>query len=136
MKKRILLTVAALVLASCGTQRQLQVVTHIQKDTLYLNRIQYDSVYVENFQSRDYHPSLQAGERLDTLCVEKSHIEYRYKLLRDTVRIVQIDSIPVIREVEVVKTERVIPHLYRASLWVCIGMLLAILSYITKKFFL
>ena len=82
--------VLVFVLSGCGTMKQVQVVERVQKDTLYLNHIQYDSIYVDNWQLTD--------RSKDTIYLEKSHIEYRYKLLRDTVRIVQVDSIPVIRK--------------------------------------
>lgn len=58
------------------------------------------------------------SERL--LYIRDVQYDYKYKLLRDTVYKVQIDSIPVIREVEVVKTKRYIPNVYKASFWICI----------------
>jgi len=78
----------------------------------------------------------QPSTIVDTIFITDKSIEYKYRLLRDTVRIVQIDSIPVIREVEVVKTERFVPGIYKVSLWLCIGLLLAIILFIAKKFFL
>lgn len=115
-------------LTGCGTMKQVQVVERVQKDTLYLNHIQYDSIYVDNWQLTD--------RSKDTIYLEKSHIEYRYKLLRDTVRIVQIDSIPVIREIEVVKTERYVPTIYKWSLAICIALVIVIVIVIVKKIFL
>ena len=88
------------------------VVRETTRDTLYLNHIQYDSIYIDNWQL----PDRSKG----TIYVEKVRLEYKYKLLRDTVRVVQIDTIPVIREVEVVKTERYIPKVYKATFWICI----------------
>lgn len=113
MKKSVIVIV--IVLTGCATTRQAQVVERVSRDTLYLNHIQYDSIYVDNWQLTD--------RSRDTIYLEKSHIEYRYKLLRDTVRVVQIDSIPVIKTVEVVKTERYIPKVYKASFWICIILL-------------
>jgi len=128
MKKFAILLAAAL-LCGCSASRQaVQLVREVTHDTLFVNRIQYDSIYIDNWQLTD--------RTRDTIYLEKSHIEYRYKLLRDTVRIHQIDSIPVIREVEIVKTERFVPGIYRASLWLCIALLLAIILFIAKKFFL
>ena len=140
MKKCYPLPVLFLVFVSalptgCGTMKQVQVIERVQKDTLYLNHIQYDSIYVENQNFRDYRPSLQGGDggRPDTIYLEKSHIEYRYKLLRDTVRIVQVDSIPVIREIEVVKTERYVPTIYKWSLALVIVFVLVFVVYILWK---
>ena len=82
-------------LAGCGTQRKLPVVERIQRDTVYLHQVQYDSVFVSQERYVD--------RSRDTLYIQERSVEYRYRLLRDTLRIHQVDSIPVIREVEVVR---------------------------------
>ena len=128
MKKLVFVFVLVFVLTGCATTRQVQVVERVQKDTLYLNHIQYDSIYVDNWQLTD--------RSKDTIYVEKVRLEYKYKLLRDTVRIVQIDTIPVIREVEVVKTEKYVPSIYKWSLGICIVLIILIVLSIVKKFFL
>ena len=82
-------------LAGCGTQRELPVVERVTRDTLYLHQVQYDSVFVSQERYVD---------RLrDTLYVQERSVEYRYRLQRDTLRIHQVDSVPVIQEVEVVR---------------------------------
>ena len=82
-------------LAGCGTPRKLPVVERIQRDTVYLHQVQYDSVFVsqERYVDRSH----------DTLYVQERSVEHRYRRLTDTLRIHQVDSIPVIREVEVVR---------------------------------
>ena len=82
-------------LAGCGTQRKLPVVERIQRDTVYLHQVQYDSVFVsqERYVDRSH----------DTLYVQERSVEHRYRRLTDTLRIHQVDSVPVIREVEVVR---------------------------------
>lgn len=112
MKKFSFVIVIVIVLTGCATTRQVQVVERVSRDTLYLNHIQYDSIYIDNWQLTD--------RTKDTIYVEKVRLEYKYKLLRDTVYKVQIDSIPVIREVEVVKTEKYVPSIYKWSLAICI----------------
>ena len=82
-------------LAGCGTQRKLPVVERIQRDTVYLHQVQYDSVFVSQERYVD--------RSRDTLYIQERSVEYRYRLLRDTLRIHQVDSVPVIREVEVVR---------------------------------
>ena len=82
-------------LAGCGTQRKLPVVERIQRDTVYLHQVQYDSVFVSQERYVD--------RSRDTLYVQERSIEHRYRLLRDTLRIHQVDSVPVIQEVEVVR---------------------------------
>ena len=82
-------------LAGCGTQRKTSVVERVTRDTLYLHQVQYDSVYVyrDRYVDRSH----------DTLYVQERSVEHRYRLQRDTLRIHRVDSIPVIREVEVVR---------------------------------
>ena len=82
-------------LAGCGTQRELPVVERVTRDTLYLHQVQYDSIYVYRDRYVD--------RSRDTLYVQERSVEYRYRRLTDTLRIHQVDSVPVIREVEVVR---------------------------------
>ena len=82
-------------LAGCGTPRKTSVVERVTRDTLYLHQVQYDSVFVSQERYVD--------RSRDTLYVQERSVEHRYRLLRDTLRIHQVDSIPVIREVEVVR---------------------------------
>ena len=82
-------------LAGCGTQRKTSVVERVTRDTLYLHQVQYDSIYVYRDRYVD--------RSRDTLYVQERSVEYRYRLQRDTLRIHQVDSVPVIREVEVVR---------------------------------
>ena len=115
MKKSVIVIVivlSVLSVVSCSTPRMATVVRETTRDTLYLNHIQYDSIYIDNWQLTD--------RSKDTIFIEKVRLEYKFKLLRDTVYKVQIDSIPVIREVEVIKTEKYVPSIYKWSLATCI----------------
>ena len=138
----IILLLSVLSVVSCSTPRMATVVRETTRDTLYLNHIQYDSIYVyqgvEKDYRRDFHQpsSLNPQPLVDTIYVEKVRLEYKYKLLRDTVRVVQIDSIPVIREVEVVRTEKYIPDIYKWSFAICIALVIVIVVVIVKKLFL
>ena len=100
-------------LAGCGTLRRLPVVERVTRDTLYLHQVQYDSVFVSQERYVD--------RSRDTLYVQERSVEYRYRLLRDTLRIHQVDSVPVIREVEVVREVARTP--WYAKLLVPIGLL-------------
>ena len=86
---------SALVLTGCATHRPLQVAEHFHRDTVYLSSQHFDSVYV--FRDR------LLDRSRDTVYIKDSILEYRYRLLRDTVYKTQIDSIPILREVEVVR---------------------------------
>ena len=82
--------------SSCSTQRHAtEVVTHTARDTLYISQTAYDSIYIDRWQS--------SYQKADTVYLEQIRREYKYQLLRDTIRTVRIDSIPVIKEVEVVR---------------------------------
>ncbi len=128
MKRTVILLAGCMAISGCGTTRQIQVVERVSRDTLYLSNVQYDSIYV-------YQDHLTDRSR-DTVYVKDVQYEYKYKLLRDTVYKVQIDTIPVIREVEVVKTEKYVPSIYKWSLAICIALIILIVLSIVKKFFL
>ena len=108
-------------LAGCGTPRKLPVVERIQRDTVYLHQVQYDSVYVyrDRYVDRSH----------DTLYVQERSVEHRYRLQRDTLRIHRVDSIPVIREVEVVREVARTP--WYAKLLAAVG-LVAVFLFIFK----
>ena len=86
-----------MLLVGCSTQRQVvtQLVHDIRTDTIYLNSKQYDSIYI--YQDR------LLDRSKDTVYLKDISIEYRYKLLRDTVKVIQCDSIPY--EVTVIETK-------------------------------
>ena len=67
----------------------------------------------------------------DTLVIHETLTEYRYRLLRDTIRIHQVDTVPVIQEVEVIQ-EVARPltrfdRLTRTTFWIVIALLAAYL---------
>ena len=88
-------------LAGCGTPQKTSVVERVTRDTLYLHQVQYDSVYVSQERYVD--------RSRDTLYVQERSVEHRYRLQRDTLRIHRVDSVPVVREVEVVREVRRTP---------------------------
>ena len=98
MKRLLIILLAllsALVLTGCATRRQLQVVDRITHDTLYQSNVHYDSIYVSQDKYID--------RSRDTLLIKDKTVEYRFRLLRDTVYKTRIDSIPFIHEVEVIR---------------------------------
>ena len=100
-------------LAECGTPRKTSVVERVIRDTLYLHQVQYDSVYVYRDRYVD--------RSRDTVYVNDRSVAYRYRRLTDTIRIHQVDSVPVIREVEVVREVARTP--WYAKLLAAIGLL-------------
>ena len=120
MKKGLFcfLFVVACTLFGCATSRPTsQVVEASLRDTVYVNKVLYDSVYIDNWYYT-YH-------KADTVVGEKTKLEYRYKVLRDTVFRARTDSVPVIREVEVVRDVRHVP--WYAKVLSVLGVLLLII---------
>ena len=117
----ILALLSALVLTGCATHRPLQVAEHVTRDTVYLSSLQYDSIYIFQERTSDYHMNplnpLKPSET-DTVFIKDVSVEYRYRLLRDTVYQTRVDSIPVIREVEVIREVRHIPWYAKLLSWI------------------
>ncbi len=127
MKNPFIILFTILVCCSCGSTK---VVRESSVDTVYLSNIKYDSIYV-------YQERLQDRSK-DSVYLKDISVEYRYKLQRDTVRIVQQDSIPY--EVTIVETKEItrpmtwFDKLTRASFWVLIGALLVLfVKFVFKK---
>lgn len=123
----ILILAIATLLMGCGSTKRFygeqgrtsQLVVHTRVDTIYLTSQQYDSIYI-------YQDRLTDRSR-DTLYIKDKSIEYRYKLLRDTIYKTRIDSIPY--EVTIVKTKEITrpltfyDKLCRSCFWFLIGVL-------------
>ena len=118
--KRILILIVACTLIGCATPKHVsQIVRDVHTDTLYLNKIQYDSIYI--YQDR------LLDRSKDTVYLKDVSVEYRYKLLRDTVRVIQRDSIPyevTITEVkEITRPLTPFDKTCRACFWFLLGIL-------------
>lgn len=128
MKKTILFILTLVTfctLIGCGSTRQVtQLVREVQKDTIYLSSIQFDSIYVNH--------DLLTDRSRDTILIKETNIEYRYKLLRDTVRLVQRDSIPY--EVTVIQTQQVKYIPWWAKALSAIGAILLTVIFISLIF--
>ena len=126
-------------MTACGASKHVtQVVHDTRVDTVYLNSKQYDSIYIFQDRVSEHHlgtlPAiksdgqyLEAPVRTDTLYVKEVSIEYRYKLLKDTIRVVERDSIPY--QVTITETKEIqrpltwFDHLTRSVFWIVIGIL-------------
>lgn len=74
-----------LMLSSCKTQ-QPQVVEKVVTNTEYIDRYHYDSIYIDNY--------VYVDKGSDTITITKTNIEYRYKVLTDSIEVLKVDSIP------------------------------------------
>lgn len=108
----IILAVFLLVIGCKSTQR-LAVTERVTHDTLYLTNLRYDSVFIQNDHTEEYRVGIRptastptsyllTPNSTDTLFIRDTHVEHRYHLLHDTLKVIKLDSIPY--EVQVVKT--------------------------------
>lgn len=110
----LFLVLLLLLLSSCKTTSTSAIVpvhsaTH---DTLWLSKLKYDSVYIDRWQ--------RIERKADTVFCEKTKTEFRYRLLRDTVYKTRTDTIPVVRQVPVIRKERYTPPLTKFLACLCI----------------
>lgn len=127
----VLLLLTLLTVYSCSTSRHVtQLVERTSVDTVYLSNVQYDSIYV--FRDR------QLDRSRDTVYLRDVSVEYRYRLLRDTVYKTQIDSIPyqvTVTEVkEITRPLTLFDHLTRFTFWFAVGALLTYLIRVIIRF--
>ena len=120
----VLLLLTLLTVYSCSTSRHVtQLVERTSVDTVYLSNVQYDSIYV--FQDR------QLDRTRDTVYLRDVSVEYRYRLLRDTIYKVQHDSIPyqvTVTEVkEITRPLSLFDHLTHFTFWLVVGALLLLI---------
>lgn len=85
-------------LTGCGTQRKLPVVERVIRDTVQVTNVKQDSVFIYRDRTVD--------RSHDTVYINDRSVAYRYRRLTDTIRIHRVDSVPVVREVEVVREVR------------------------------
>ena len=127
----LILCVTLLVCCSCGSTKVVtQTVRDVSVDTVYLSNVQYDSIYIYQERTSDYHMNplnpLKPSET-DTVFIKDVSVEYRYKLLKDTIRVVERDSIPY--QVTITETKEIqrpltwYDHLTRSVFWIVIRIL-------------
>lgn len=138
----VLLLLTLLTVYSCSTSRHVtQLVERTSVDTIYLSNVQYDSIYIFQERTSDYHMNplnpLKPSET-DTVFIKDVSVEYRYRLLRDTVYKTQIDSIPyqvTVTEVkEITRPLTLFDHLTRFTFWFAVGALLTYLIRVIIRF--
>ena len=123
-----LLVLLLLLLSSCKTTSTSAIVpvhsaTH---DTLWLSKLKYDSVYIDRWQ--------RIERKADTVFCDRAKTEFRYRLLRDTVYKTRTDTVPVVKQVPVIRKERYTPPLTKFLASLGIIALGAISIFILFKF--
>ena len=124
----LIVIVIALLIAGCKGSQHLAVSERITHDTCYISNVQYDSIYIDNLHFID--------RASDTIVIRDRKTEFRYKFLRDTIKVVQCDSIPYEVRVIETKTERYTPWYARTLAFIGILTLVwfAIRIFIKIKF--
>lgn len=132
-----------------------QVVERTRHDSLLSATFRHDSIYIHETTRTTLHPApspctpqfrcgshpapVPAGSACgshpapDTLLIETTRTEYRYRLLHDTLRITATDTIPVVHEVEVVRRERYTPWPTKILAWTGIILLATLLLRLCMK---
>lgn len=107
---KFLLIIALCTLMGCKSTQPLTQPVVVTQDSTHVHQVQFDSIYI-------YKDRLILRER-DTVYLRDTEVEYRYRLLRDTVRIVQLDSVPY--PVTIIQPQEVkyIPWYIQALSWV------------------
>lgn len=120
LKKFVLALTLSMSMVSCSTTKTIPIET-LRHDTLYINKEKYDSIYIDNTHLID-----RGG---DTVYIKDKLIEYRFWLLRDTIRIVRIDSIPY--EVKIIETKEVRkpPNLFDYLCYLSFGIILGLIGW-------
>lgn len=143
--KWMIISALIALMTGCGASKHVtQLVEHVQKDTVYLSSKQYDSIYIYQDRVSEHRlgtmpPTSSSGQyldmpmRTDTLYIKDKSIEYRYKLLRDTIKVVQRDSIPY--EVTITETKEItrpltwFDHVCRFTFYFLLGVILCFIYY-------
>lgn len=104
-----------LLLSSCKTTSTSAIVpvhsaTH---DTIFLRKVKYDSIYIDRWQ--------RIERKADTVFYDRVKTEFRYRLLRDTVYKTRTDTVPVVKQVPVIRKERYTPPF--TKFLACLGII-------------
>ena len=118
-----------LLLSSCKTTSNTTAIVPVHSathDTILLSKVKYDSVYIDRWQRIEH--------KADTVFYDRVKIEFRYRLLRDTVYKTRTDTIPVVKQVPVIRKERYTPPF--TKFLACLGIIAlgAISIFILFKF--
>ena len=105
-----------LLLSSCKTTSNTTAIVPVHSathDTIFLRKQKYDSIYIDRWQ--------RIERKADTVFYDRAKIEFRYRLLRDTVYKTRTDTIPVVKQVPVIRKECYIPPF--TKFLACLGII-------------
>lgn len=125
----LFLVLLLLLLSSCKTTSNTTDIMPVHSathDTILLSKVKYDSIYIDRWQRIEC--------KADTVFCDRVKTEFRYRLLRDTVYKTRTDTIPVVKQVPVIRKERYTPPSTKFLAYLCIIALGAISIFIIFKF--
>lgn len=125
----LFLVLLLLLLSSCKTTSNTTAIGPVHSathDTIFLRKLKYDSVYIDRWQ--------RIERKADTVFCDRAKTEFRYRLLRDTVYKTRTDTIPVVKQVPVIRKERYTPPFTKFLAYLGIIALGAISIFIIFKF--
>lgn len=125
----LFLVLLLLLLSSCKTTSNTADIVPVHSathDTLWLSKVKYDSIYIDRWQ--------RIERKADTVFCDRVKTEFRYRLLRDTVYKTRTDTIPVVKQVPVIRKERYTPPFTKFLGYLGIIALGAISIFIIFKF--
>ena len=124
----LFLVLLLLLLSSCRTASNTTDIVPVHSathDTLWLSKVKYDSIYIDRWQ--------RIERKADTVFCDRAKTEFRYRLLRDTVYKTRTDTVPVVKQVLVVKKERYTPPFTKFLGYLCIISISILLGKKLKK---
>ena len=109
--------------SSCASTKHVETIPleTLRHDTLYINKEHYDSIYIDNSHLID-----RGG---DTIVIKDTKTEYRFRFLRDTIRITKRDSIPYEVRTTITKEVRKPPNIFDYLCYLSFGILLGIVGW-------
>lgn len=85
MKTKITFLLLSISVVSCRTQHDVVVERHIERDTIYQDRLQLDSVYVEH--------NITTDRSTDTIIIHEREVLTRYRIVHDSIYVAKVDTI-------------------------------------------
>lgn len=125
----LFLVLLLLLLSSCKTTGNTTAIVPVHSathDTIFLSKVKYDSVYIDRWQ--------RIERKADTVFCDRVKTGFRYRLLSDTVYKTRTDTIPVVKQVPVIRKERYTPPFTKFLAYLGIIALGAISIFIIFKF--
>ena len=114
----LFLVILLLLLSSCKTTSNTTDIVPVHSathDTLWLSKVKYDSIYIDRWQ--------RIERKADTVFYDRVKTEFRYRLLSDTVYKTRTDTVPVVKQVPVIRKERYTPPSTKFLACLCIIVL-------------